>query len=651
MRSSKGLRNGSKTPSARTQMTASSTLGLSVILREFPSYSDAKVLLDIFTRTINAMYHILHIPTTSLWLEGLFAEISANLLPSATQLAFFLGIFAGAVYASKNDLHFETAGLCGVPQMTLAESWLKQAVFLLTNPLVPASTQALQTFANLAHLCTQIEGFSGSLGILTISGARMAKSMKIHRLDTFHYREERKKDGADMIDIEVKRRIWWHIVSSDWLRSTVGGPDEGTYIFHPQQMEIFHPSNVDDDDIPTGVSHLTEDSYSLPLSSPTSITYFLYRIQAANLSREVTDNLPPSFFVSPGTHDSDEIYQKIIVLDQKYQQFLKSLPPFFQLTIRQDEESYRALIKERPYLEWQRYLINFVIHTHLARLHRPFLIRGSTQHRFAYSRMQCIRSAETVLEIRNFNIGNEGIGGFTYILAHFMMAAVILAMDVCFNQDEIRVSQRKQEVLQACRVLEEELNTKIAPPCSGAENESCSSGQLMLQSFQRAVQNLRGILRRKGSKDKPLQSSSGTIIENTAKDPLPTKEIYTMPQRQRPSALHPEPSSESGFTPANENISNQRHSNVSLHMDESSRDQNDQGQGSEPQRQQQQSPFNLPPPYDEHIHSHQIEGSYGSSGELIADELWSEFFTVGPTFNDVDWNTFLIDFENQITKV
>ena len=128
-----------------------------------------------------------------------------------------------------------------------------------------------------------------------------------------------------------------------------------------------------------------------------------------------------------------------------------------------DTNAYNALITERPYLKWQRYLINFVIHTNLARLHRPFLILGSTQPKFAYSRLQCVRSAVKVLEIRNHIIGSQSIGGFTYLMAHFLMAAIILAMDVCFNPDEIRGSQRKQEVLQACRILEEELNTKMRP--------------------------------------------------------------------------------------------------------------------------------------------------------------------------------------------
>jgi hypothetical protein len=86
-------------------------------------------------------------------------------------------------YVSKNDLSFQTASLCGRSQTDFAELWLKQTVFLLTQPPVPSSTQALQTLVFSSHFCTQIEGFTGNFGLLSTSFLQMAKSMKLHRLD------------------------------------------------------------------------------------------------------------------------------------------------------------------------------------------------------------------------------------------------------------------------------------------------------------------------------------------------------------------------------------------------------------------------------------------------------------------------------------
>ena len=174
------------------------------------------MLLDHFTKSVDAMYRVLHVPTTKRLLKDLYSDLNANRLPSTTQLAFFLVIFAGSAYVSKGDLQIRSINLNGRPPIVLAETWCKQAVLLLTKPPVPPSTQALQAVSHLVHLCTQIEGFSGSFGVLSMAGIQMAKMMKIHRLDTPRYREERQKNGADMVDIEAKRRVWWHMVSSDW---------------------------------------------------------------------------------------------------------------------------------------------------------------------------------------------------------------------------------------------------------------------------------------------------------------------------------------------------------------------------------------------------------------------------------------------------
>ena len=308
------------------------------------------------------------------------------------------------------------------------------------------------------------------------------------------------------------------------------------------------------------------------------------------------------------------MYANILHLDQKYQQLLKSLPPFFQLTNRMDPIAYATLIKQKPYLEPQRYLIAFVLHTNLARLHRRFLIRGSTQPKFAYSRMQCIQSAETVLEVRNLVIGNESVGSFTYIfLAHFFMAAVILAMDVCFNPNEIRVEQRKKDVLRACRVLEEELSEKMEP-ASDLGDGGDSNGHLMLRAFQKAVLNLRGLLR-KNSKEKP--SVAGTVpgategMQDVGDEIVNRRDLQTKRQGNAQER-----------TMSSEYYTRHPGNHTSTLV---------------PSPQEHPTPL-PPPPYDE----------FEPSGDFAVDDMWQEFFTVGPDFNSTDWDTFLIDLDEQM---
>jgi hypothetical protein len=146
----------------------------------------------------------------------MYADLGENRPPSPTHLSFFLCIFAGSAYVSKEKFQFESRSLQGYSQIALAELWARRAVSLVTEPPVPPSVEALQTIVSLAHLCTQIEGVSGSFGTLGMLAIQMARAMNIHRLDSRPSREERRKNGADMVAVETKRRIWWHMVASDW---------------------------------------------------------------------------------------------------------------------------------------------------------------------------------------------------------------------------------------------------------------------------------------------------------------------------------------------------------------------------------------------------------------------------------------------------
>lgn len=189
---------------------------LSAILREFPSLRDAETLLEHFITTIDATYRTLHVPTTRGLLKQLYTDLQSGREPSATRLAHFLTIFAGSAFISKEPFVFESTVLQNRPRMSLAELWGRQASSLATNPPLPPSTEALQTMVTLGHMFHQMEGVGSSFALLCASGIQMARVLKIHRLDSPSSKEERRKSGADSIELEIQRRTWWHMVASDW---------------------------------------------------------------------------------------------------------------------------------------------------------------------------------------------------------------------------------------------------------------------------------------------------------------------------------------------------------------------------------------------------------------------------------------------------
>ncbi|KAJ9216050.1 transcriptional regulator family: Fungal Specific TF [Paecilomyces variotii] len=554
------------------EFKATSPLDISRVLDSLPTLTVAEDLLQRFLTKVNILYHMLHVQTAWSNLYEMYGDLSNGRTPTRTRLAFALSIFAVSAYLDQQGKELDSTS---EPPRVLSEKWFRYAVFLLTTPPIRASTEALQALVAITHLSMEFSGFSTNFHGLWLSTIRMAQEMRIHRLDTPYDWEERKRNGVDPVDVESKRRLWWHIVSSDWLLASIGGPQEGTYLLHPRQIETNYPSNVDDDSITTSRTYSHSEDYGLPLTSPTTMTYFICRIKAATLSREVVDRLPPSYFSCPGADSSNEIYDTILLLDHNYSAFLKSLPPFFRLDSYQSDAS---VFREKPYLDPQRSFINFTIYTHITRLHRPFLIRGSSEPKFAYSRMQCIRSAEMVLDIRrNRMAGREDLTKLYYVQHHVLMAVIVLAMDVCFNSDELKIEERKADILAACQLLENSSST------GGTESEPDLG---MSRGLQKAVRSLRDML----NKHKARHRAGDTGIGYLA---VPKMDKSKMTDRLLGHRTD-HGDEKSGFPP------------------ETSTNQHDQFQ---------QQPF---------------------------DELWSDFFSVAPSFDIPDWTELLADLDSQL---
>jgi len=80
------------------------------------------------------------------------------------------------------------------------------------------------------------------------------------------------------------------------------------------------------------------------------------------------------------------------------------------------------------------------------------------------------------------------------------------------NPNKIQIEQRKKDVLRDCRVLEEQLSAKMEP-VDELGNGGDLDGHLMLNAFQKALLNQRGLFRRTNGKEKlpQVEYVSGVI--------------------------------------------------------------------------------------------------------------------------------------------
>jgi hypothetical protein len=230
----------------------------------------------------------------------------------------------------------------------------------------------------------------------------------------------------------------------------MSGAQCGTYMIQPKQMNVNYPSNVDDH----AINSL--GNYAQPLEVPTDMTYSIFRIDISIVFREIVDAAWDA-----GCELDELPYDLVLDFDKKLSNLLLELDKKFD-TFESNSSVYSEGIQsgttdqKMAILMRQRDMAHLGIHNRFSRLHRPHLVRGAQDPRYAYSRMVCLRSARTVIELGKVMAARKEVQSLKIwsVNHHIFVSTIILVIDYCFNRDEPRAKERKEEILDCFRLLE-----------------------------------------------------------------------------------------------------------------------------------------------------------------------------------------------------
>ncbi|KAF6799531.1 hypothetical protein CMUS01_15623 [Colletotrichum musicola] len=308
-------------------------------------------------------------------------------------------------------------------------------------------------------------------------------SLSAARESCLHLTDSPASESRDDIPTrEIKRRVWWLIVSTDWMLGLMGGPIDGTYAIHPRHMNVNRPRNINDDP-----ASLADDSLNHPPDTLTTTACYIRRIQLADIARRIIDARDPQ---SPEAEITD--LDKVAALDHLFADALASFPPFLRPEgpLPADAPRHFAL---------QRDVVLLGFHSRRARLHRPFLLRDGNHAACQSSREICLASARVVLSValrilrgsqaREPPRGDRAMGRrLGCVVGHMFMACTILALNAGHDTGgEIVAAEAGGAAADAM----EETHAEVAEACGALAafgEESAVAARL--------VRNLVGVLRR-----------------------------------------------------------------------------------------------------------------------------------------------------------
>ncbi|KAK6837095.1 hypothetical protein RU639_001456 [Aspergillus parasiticus] len=408
-----------------------------------PDIHLARLLFEHYVQTADCLHREIHVPSTRALLEATYNELSRSIMGSDETITFFLSIFASsAFYVCHSHSHSISDQLKDAS--TWHSTWKEAVISALLQPdaIGSSSLVSLQTILIMTYLTWDTEGQSSMFHTLRSIAHTKAIQMKIHRLDAHHPTED-----DDVIVTELKRRLWWHLASTDWLVASVPGSQEGVYSIHPKLMAVKYPLNIDDADIlADGPS-----PKSLPEDQPTSMSFFIQRIKLAELCRDMVDSMQ-------NVHQRTDIpdHEQIRQIIGWFNSFEENLPWFFQM----DEENINktaVLAARRPYIIRQRHVLLFGLYSRLGRLLRPLLIRGESHPSGSDLVNLGINCAEKLLHIRHTVEPEDLCPSFHShsIDQHSFSALLLLAVDIMRDNDSLRAQDRRKNLIRECEMLRE----------------------------------------------------------------------------------------------------------------------------------------------------------------------------------------------------
>lgn len=340
---------------------------------DFPSRDHAASLfhdyLDASDFHVAAM---LHPPSFHHILSTTYTQLRQGQSVDIGSAALILAICAATAFYWDQDLPFLFNFQSEDHAAAQSHAWRATACDLLDQSQRCASNglETIQARLVLADLLYNMEGTTARFRYLHSCARAAAYELKLHLIDL---------PGLDSTDglilREMKRRIWWYLVGTDWLCGTMGGVMDRVYTINPNQMRVNLPRYMPE-----------SDKFANGLWSEPAVLHMTLRIRIAEVCREIADALPF------GSGDLTTLpYSTIAALDRKFEGILADLPAL-HLSVSPTDDLFKRLAAQRE-------TGSLAVHARRARFLRPLLQVKDLTPRFHFFRRTCFKSVEAVMEI------------------------------------------------------------------------------------------------------------------------------------------------------------------------------------------------------------------------------------------------------------
>ncbi|KAH8657885.1 hypothetical protein BX600DRAFT_482480 [Xylariales sp. PMI_506] len=283
------------------------------ILSYHPSVTDSTRLWKIYEENVEPLYKFLHGPSA----QNLIATTCRNLSRATpAEQCLLFAIYLLAVFSMNEDACLAEFGQARAQLLSQYDYSIRQALFNAAW-LSTSNMSILSSFVMYLSVVRR-QTDPRSLWIWTGMGTRLMQRMGIHR------------DGEGMglrpYDVELRRRLYWHLVSLDTYAGRISGTSDTGL---PQTWDTKLPSNINDNQIHPDMT----EAPSLRAGA-TDMMFSLVRIKLGKLFVVENPNLQSSGPGDSAWHATDKIIGSVEnEIESEFLRYCDPVEPVHALTL------------------------------------------------------------------------------------------------------------------------------------------------------------------------------------------------------------------------------------------------------------------------------------------------------------------------------
>ncbi|CED83413.1 Zn(2)-C6 fungal-type DNA-binding domain [Phaffia rhodozyma] len=525
-----------------------SELHMEAFMSCLPGREKEEALIEHYFAKVEWFHHCLHVPTVLRQCHE-FWDIPHDkraALCAPSWIGLFLMLLLLSLTFMDSD-KAESLGFSKEDQEILPSMWFAGARGSLwqSDFLANHSLENLQVIVLCGVYLINQDRADAHWGILG-SGVKIAQMMGLNRLGA---EQGELKPGdqplkwtgrwESIITRETARRIWWQMV---FLDASISPSYGYATSIHPEQMSTALPANICDEDLVDG-----QPLRPRPMSVHTPMSYHLARLRTIQTAYQTI------YLMNTSVHPP---YEDIMAIDGELAKIPLKFPSFYQVNTGPDMKISPDSVSNPEAAHWEKIVLHLSLQTRRMRLHRPYLSRGYTNKKYAYSTEQCVKAAQISLELINSGTASGRTSSFLNrwwipVLQTFFASCVCL-IDMLNTPRDAKWEETLQSVSAALRFLK--ISETHSSPARGSIRVIEA---LLLEALSSHPQELGADPSRRGSIESvsssddthALQRAVRRLVKNNAV-PSSTRITGAQSPSSASSTIALTPSSSTGAMPA-----------------------------------------------------------------------------------------------------